>query len=262
MAFSFIPSLRGPVSDPRVPRMATRVSLPAPPSEANWYADVQEWLELGNERVSNCVEAAAFHVILQQRSYLRPGDATLPTEEEAIASYAAITGYSPADPKSDKGSFVLGQEGLMQYWTTQGLLVGGARDRATAYMQVRHRNPVELRQAIHTFGAVMVGIHLPKSVVSGDGPPYLWDDPRGPSQGRHEILLVGYRVLENGYCTYDLVSWGRLLRCTEAFLLSTADEAVCVFDEASLDARGINAAGINRQILLADMQALRDASVV
>lgn len=245
------------VKDMRVPRFSKHMGqLPSPPTWANWFADVPSWGMLGNDQVGDCVDAAALHMILQMTSYVSPGAAPMPTDAEAIALYSANTGYDPASPSTDQGSFVLGPNGLMQYWLTHGITCGGVLNKATAFLQITRPDPTEWQQAIAIFGSLMVGIRLPESIVAGDTVPDVWTDFAGPSAGGHEVLLVGYQQTGFGVL-YDVVSWGSLYRVTENFLLNVIDEAVAVVDSAFFSVTGRNPAGLDMPTLVADMDLMR-----
>jgi hypothetical protein len=246
------------VKDMRVPRLSKHAAgLPPPPSSSNWYADVADWCMLANDQVGDCVDAAAMHMILQQMSYtMAPAKPLLPTDAEVIAVYSANTGYIPGNVSTDQGSFVLGPNGLMQYWLTHGIVCGGVLNKPTAFLQITQPNPVEWQQAIAIFGSLMIGMQLPASIVDGDTVPDVWADPTGPIAGGHEILLAGYAQTRLG-TVYDLVSWGSLYKVTEDFLLNTMDEAVCVIDPAFFSVTGKNPAGLDMAALTADMDVLR-----
>jgi len=250
---------RLPIMDRRVPRLSKHIGqMPPPPPSSNWYADVPVWGMLGNDEVGDCVDAAVLHMILQMTSYVSPASAPLPTTEEAIALYSANTGYDPAIPGTDQGSYVLGPSGLMQYWLTHGVTCGGVLNKPTAFLQITHPNPVEWQQAVALFGSVMIGMQLPARIVDGDTVPDVWADPTGPIAGGHEILLVGYEQTPIGVI-YDLVSWGEHYLATEDFLKNTMDEAVCVIDPAFFSVTGQDPAGVDMATLAADMEAMRGA---
>lgn len=246
------------VLDKRVPRLSKLAAgLPPPPMWANWYADVEDWCMLANDQVGNCVDAAAMHMILQMMSYtMAPAKPQLPTSAEAIAVYSANTGYIPGNASTDQGSFVLGPNGLMQYWLTHGIVCGGVLNKPTAFLQITQPNPEEWQQAIALFGSLMVGIRLPESIVAGDTVPDVWVDPTGPVAGGHELLLAGYLKTPSG-TIYLAVSWGAVYRLTEEFLIAVIDEAVCVIDPAFFGVTGLDPAGLDMAALTADMDAMR-----
>jgi hypothetical protein len=101
-----------------------------------------------------------------------------------------------------------------------------------------------------------LGIRLPMAIAEAEVLPFVWEQASGPVAGGHEILLVGYQEVA-GEMLYDLVSWGALYRATGDFLQAVTDEAVCVYDRAGLNARGVNASGLDENALLAYMSRLR-----
>lgn len=242
--------------DRRVPRLSKHgAGLPPPPPSANWWADVPVWGMLGNDSVGDCLDAAVLHMILMMTSYVSPGAAPMPTTEEAIALYSANTGYDPAIPGTDQGSYVLGPAGLMQYWLVHGVTCGGVLNKPTAFLQITQPNPVEWQQAVSLFGGLLIGMQIPEGILDADTVPFVWADTTGPIAGGHEVLLVGYQQTPDGVL-YDLISWGEHYRATEAFLLPVVDEAVCVIDPAFFGVSGVNPAGLDMAALMADMAAL------
>ena len=222
------------------------------PAASNWYADIATWQDLGNFDVGNCVVAAAMHQIMQGSAYAHPEHGVTGTTQEAIASYSAIGGYISGQPLTDQGLYVLGQGGLIEYWQRQGLMCGGLVNKPAAFIRLAVHDTTPWKQAIHYFGGVMVGLQLPKNVVATAETPFIWDDPSGPVVGGHEVYLCGYQTVADE-TLFDLISWGERYRATETFLLGILDEAVCVYDKVSLDARGVDPAGIDDAALMALM---------
>ena len=210
---------------------------------------------LGNDVAGDCVEAAILHCIMQQDAYLTPGAGLVATDDEALGFYSALTGYDPNNPNSDNGSMVMGPQGAMQYWCSHGVTAGGKLNKASVYLATDAHNPVQIQQAVDIFGSALVGIDFPIQLLSQPIVPFIWDDVSGPREG-HEVLVVGYDTIGT-LVMYDLVSWGQMFRIPEPALLQIIEEAVAVYDRASLDARGVNAAGVPEATLLADMAALR-----
>lgn len=242
--------------DNLVPRMAAFSSkLPPPPLNSNWYADVPEWRMLGNDMVGDCVEAFALHYIMQQSAYANPGHGLIASDDEALALYSAVTGYNPAYPSTDNGTVVLGRGGMMQYWASHGVVCGGVTTKASAYIAVDIRNTKEIMQAVHIFGGVGLGFRVPARIMEADSVPFVWDNPNGPYVGGHEVLICGYETVA-GNLLFDFITWGQRCRMTLHFLQVAADEAVAVYDPISLNARGVNASGLDGPTLIADMRAI------
>lgn len=246
--------------DTRIPRMSRHGAvLPPPPASANWYAEVEDWGMLGNDQVGDCVEAAVMHAVLMMTSYAQaPDKPPMPTTAEALSFYEQATGYNPADPNTDQGSYVLGDGGVMDFWFKNGIMCGGILNKPTAFLQITRPHTVEWKQAISIFGNLLIGLNVPESLMEADTVPMLWSDPTGPSAGGHEILLVGYQSTRMG-TLYDLISWGQHYRATENFLLSVYDEAVTVVDPAFMNVKGLTPSGLTADAMGADMAMLRAA---
>lgn len=266
--FAFKLGKQSAMKDSRVPvfSMISHV-LPPPPLNVNWFADVPDWCMLGNDAVSDCVQAAVMHFIMQQSAYLNPGKGLVGTLAEALEFYAGSTGFdiNQTDPQTgfnptDNGSVMLGRSGVMQYWLGHGVTVGGVLNRCNAFLSLNTRKPVEWRQSISTFGGFIGGIQLPCSIVDGDKIPEVWDQFGGPIAGGHMIFIPGYETMPSGLY-YDVISWPtpeqERYKCTERFLQHCIDEGTAVFSRASIDARGVNAGGLSEVQLLQMMATLR-----
>ena len=251
---------RPAVLDVRVPFLrdvTTIKQLPPAPAWANWYAGEPSWPMLGNDSVSDCLQAAIGHAVQQFRTYTRDAEFPMPTDAEAVAFYSASTGYNPADPTTDQGSYVMGPNGVMQYWATKGAMFGGTLSKVQAYVQVhKTTNAEQWRQAIHYFGGLLVGISLPQSILAADTVPYVWEDASGPIAGGHEIWVCGYQQVA-GQWYFDFISWGARYRATQAFLDAVTDEAVAVYDTESINGRGLNPDDFTPTQLFAAMRSIR-----
>ena len=248
------------VVDDRVPFMSDLTAakvLPPPPPAVNWYAGVGAWGMLGNDTVGNCVEAMTGHATDQFTSYA--GAPLVATTAEALALYSDVTGYNPADPNTDQGTVMLGAGGMMQYWAKTGVVFGGTRSFAKAYLQLKLGGGMQwIQQAIHYFGGIGFGLDLPENVVAGNTIPFLWDNPSGPVAGGHEVWIDGYETI-GGILRFDLITWGQRCRMTAKFFEATGQEAVAIYDPDSLNARGLNADDFDAAELLAAMQAIKAA---
>jgi len=244
---------RPAMTDDRVPRMSQigGQRLPPPPSTANWYAGIGTWPMLMNDEIGDCVEAAILHCVQQFSTYA--GNPLTPTDAECLAFYRGATGYDPANAATDQGSYVLGPQGVMQFWTIQGAMCGGKLTKVDKFCQIRQKNPTEWKQGIWLFGGLLVGLMLPESVFDQG---YIWRDATGPVAGGHEVWVDGYQMLA-GSTFYDFVSWGQRYRMSESFMLSCVDETICVIDDTEINTRGKNAAGLDLAQLTHDMDLMR-----
>jgi hypothetical protein len=104
---------------------------------------------------------------------------------------------------------------FLEYLVAQKLVLG--------FASIDHRNTDLLQSAIYLGLSVKVGVQL-QQVQQGqqfiDG---LWDYvPGSPVIGGHDICFVGYNATTK---RYQLVSWGKLIECTQAFVDNCVDEA-------------------------------------
>jgi hypothetical protein len=221
------------VKDARIPRLSLHATgLPMPPQNVNKYAAVASWGMLLNDQYSCCVEAAILHLAYQSACYLTPGLAAPPTDAECAAFYSAATGWNPAFPASDQGTYVLGAGGAAVYWATKGVVCGGRLDRPAGILQITKPAPQEWRQGLAAFGNLLIGIRLPNAIADADAVPFVWDNPAPPYAGLHEILCVGYETVANEVL-YDCITWGMRVRITETCLLGLIDEVVTIVDDPS-----------------------------
>lgn len=239
--------------DARVSKLRTMTMLSPPPENANWYAAVGDWPMLGNDAVGDCVEAAVLHLIQQMSTYAEKP--LMPVEAEALSFYSAATGYTPGNPSTDQGSYVMGPGGVMEHWLKNGVTCGGQITNVNAFLSLHHGDIGQLMEGVWYFGGVLTGIIVPKSLMEAEIVPEVWEDFSGPILGGHEILINGYETLPSGV-VFDLISWGKRYRATQAFLEHCMDEAVIAVDEVSINARGVDGHGMDLTQLTADMQAL------
>lgn len=247
---------RQAVIDHRVPHFSLRASsLPLPPANCNNYAAVQNWRMFLNNTYSCCVDAAAYHAILAATTYA--GHPMVATDADVIAAYAGSAGFKKDDPSTDEGTVVMGPGGFMEYWHNTGIPIGGKPHKLDAYFQITRIDPVEWKKAVFYFGGFMLGFNVPNSIMDADQPPFLWNDPSGPYAGGHEVYVCGYESLPNGYTVFDFISWSVRYRMTIDFMEKCSAEIVVPYDSLSLNAKGLNGAGLTKDQLIADMAALR-----
>jgi hypothetical protein len=243
------------VADPRVPKFSmVQKRLPAA-QPSNWYAAVGNWQVLANDDHSCCVQAAIFHALLQFSTYA--GSPITPLDADVLKLYEQ-QGYVPGDPTTDNGSYVLGPTGVLPYWHTTGIMCNGKLNKLTAFFHIEDTNPESWKQGISIFAGNMIGMQLPEYIVGPVETPYVWDvQGSGPTAnaGGHEVWEDGW-FIEVGEGLYEFVSWATRFRMTEAFKLRYVDEAVTIYDRASLNPHGVDARGLSEHELLPLMSGL------
>jgi hypothetical protein len=241
--------LRRPENDPRLPPLAALApTAPAAPTPETvlWGKGVTDWGMMGNDHVGDCTVAAAGHAIL---AWTAETDATpiAMSTGEALAAYAAITGYTPDDPASDRGAYCAE---VLGYWAVSGLAVpGGGPDTLSGAAAFPPADLASLRRAVAEFGVVYAGLALPLSAASEE----VWQSTRDApgSWGGHCVALVGYDA--EGPVA---VSWGALKRMSWAFWQTYAEEAYALLSRDWIGARGRDPAGYDWPALAAALAAL------
>jgi hypothetical protein len=242
--------------DARDLRLATYLSLaqlPPVPRSFGHGQIVGNWGMLGNDQYGDCVWAGAAHETeLWTRESKTHADASF-TPASVLSDYAAVTGFSPADPNTDQGTDMRQAAG---YRRATGVVDSkGRRHKITAYMALSAGNPVQLAAATYIFGAAGVGIEFPSSAMDQFNRGQVWDVvPGSPIEGGHYISCVG-RV-DNGNLL--LVTWGKLIEATPAFISTYMDEGFAYYSTERL-AYSISPEGLNKAQLSADLAAITTA---
>jgi hypothetical protein len=226
-----------------------RTILPALPPCADWTPKVTvPWGMLANDQVGDCVLAAAAHMIMQWR--FNAGDSFVPTDQQVLADYSAITGYVPGDPDTDQGTAPLA---ALKRWRKQGLCGG---HKIAAFMATQAQRPAEIKYAIALMEGSYMAYALPQAAQELD----VWDLPAGTaltgdwepgSWGGHMVEAVKYD--DKGVY---VVTWGALKLVTWAFAAAFCDESYALIGTDLLDRKGQSASGLNLQTLRADLQAI------
>jgi len=243
--------------DPRTLEFAKYVdesAIPTPPASVDYGTPVPEWPMYENDVLGDCAPAMTGHLVQawsQAAGGMKVMDAAdIERMYWETGNPPAATG-TPGSP-TDDGRYELD---ILNYWRQSGIGAGEPwADRIAAYAAVDPLNPYHVRAAIYLLGGVCAGAGLPLTAqgqqvwdVVPDAPeaetkPYSW--------GGHAFAIVGYD--ESGYL---VVTWGALLKMTNAFFDSYVDE---LYACASPDftASGASPQGFNLPELIRDVQAL------
>lgn len=202
----------------KVSRLLTP-ELPAPPPRADWLSPVpaDAWGMLGNDQVGDCTIAGLAHK--------RIGDAwvnqgrRLDISTADCLKYYAHFGYRPGDPSTDQGAVC---QDVLAYWHRRGF----RGEENLAYARVNVDDHTELKQAIHLFGQIYVGVTITQAAEDQFNGDEVWDVVRrSPQLGGHCITLGAYD--EHGL---DAVTWGTVHRLTWRWWDVYGDEAWVVFN--------------------------------
>lgn len=231
--------------DSRIPALARYkrgVALPPPPSAV--LPPQRNWTMSLNDQIGDCTIAGVAHC-----KQVWTGESM--TDAEVLATYEQIGGYSPTDPTSDQGCV---EVDVLQTWMQTGI----AGDKLAGYCAVNIADFDELKDAVHWFGAVYLGINCPESALSNT---QLWDVvPGSPNAGGHAIIGVGY---DDAKDLAYVVSWGKLVPVTRAFVGKYLEEAYALLSQDMLvNPAGVGPARLDWATLTADMQILREMPAV
>jgi hypothetical protein len=246
-----------PVHDPRVPPMSARMNLatlPPPPLFANWYAAQAAGGVplLGNGHVSNCVQCSVTHYLATVSRYVHPTAPLIPSEAETIAMYSAVTGYDPNNPATDRGTYFLGSQGMVQYWAQHGVTVGGVLNKISGAVTVDFTNRIRLKQAVALFGYVFTAAQMREADMNAS---FVFNIGTSPIVGYHEFLICGYNVIA-GSIYWDIMTWEGMFRATDAWVTQAVRECVVVLDRAFVGANNISAADVAWADLENDMRSI------
>jgi hypothetical protein len=240
---------------PHSPLVAPRLALgrfltgqlPPTPPVVDWVSAVTAWPMYGNDEWSCCVFSAAAHMVEAVSTYGR-GTGTMPTTDDVLAAYSAVTGFDPlAGPpganSTDQGTVI---QDALGYWRRTGI----AGHRIAAFAEVDIHDLAQINDALYLFGHLMLGVDLPYAALTQFDRSEAWhlvsDD--GGIAGGHAINL-GFDTTGGGY---KAITWARVQPFSAAWWNRYVEEAWVVISPEWLSAAGANPAGV-------DLAALADA---
>ena len=237
--------------DPSKPRLtlAPHLTAAAPPPAADWYSNVQAWGMLANDAWGDCVFAGNGHIIEQQTA-LGEGDETIVTDTETLAEYSKVTGFNPdagppGENPTDQGALI--QDGLADLRKN-----GLAGQKIAAFARVAQGNQAEVKTALAELGALSLGVNLPRSAMDQFDAGQPWTvSGDGTILGGHCITAFGYDA-EYVY----IVSWGKVVPATWAWLARYCDEAWAVVSAQWAGKGGRDPEGVDLYGLGAEFAAL------
>jgi hypothetical protein len=221
--------------------------LPPPPPAVTWSDKVQSWPMMQNDQYGDCTCATVGHIIQLWTAANRID--FVPSDQDVLGMYSAVTGFTPDDPNTDNGAVMLD---VLQYWKNTGM----AGHRLTAFARVRVGHHDAVKSAIQLMGAVCLGIAMPAAWQQAQ----TWDVARGRdgvpgSWGGHEVPAVDYD--DKGV---TVVTWGELVKLTWGAFDKYVEEAQVPVDDDWADSDGAPS-GFSLDELLADMGYLQGRRV-
>jgi hypothetical protein len=236
--------------NPSIPHMSALMAgrqLAPAPIECDYTKGMPD--DLGfmlNDQLGDCTCAAYFHA-RQIWSYNATGTEITNSDSDVLGLYEKACAYDPSNPTTDQGG---NEQDVLTY-----LLNTGAPDcsKILAFVEVDPRNMDDVKRAIYENGCAYIGINLPQSALSADN-TVAWDViPNDTIAGGHAVILVGYDL--DGF---DLISWGKRYRCTNAFMAQYCEESYAIADPLWIAKTGKTPLGMSITELENLMVALKD----
>ena len=224
------------------------------PPAVNWGSAVPKWPMMLNDQLGDCTCAAAGHMIeawsASEAVADKKGAEAVVTDQQILAAYEAVSGYSPAQPESDQGAIVLD---VLNYWRQTGI----AGHKITAFGSVNPLITRNVKTAIFLLGGLYIGVSLPLGAQNQNG-TWTTEGLSGDAAvrggwGGHAVPIVGYSTQPDGSLPFHLVTWGQTWTMTQAFMAAYCDEAYGIVSP-DWTADGKCPMGLDLGTLLADLK--------
>jgi hypothetical protein len=198
---------------------------PLPTASPDWVSAVMKqspggWGMMGNDEVGDCTCADCGHTEMLRTA--NTGAIWIPSTQDVLSLYSAITGYNPNDPSTDQGANELD---VIQYLIQTGW--NGRKLDGSANIDPSQLDHV--KWAVCLFGACRLGVNLPQSAEDAFNAGQPWDvgDDEQPVGG-HDVPIVKYD--SNGI--FWVVTWGKLQAVTQDFMLASFPDGTPYVEEA------------------------------
>lgn len=221
--------------------------LPTPPKVFGHASKVAKFYGLGNDVYGNCVWAGAAH---EHQVWTVAGgwDRARFTISNTLSDYAAVTGFDKTKPDTDNGTDM---QAAASYRRKVGVIdSSGVRHRIDAYVALEVGDLDQLVLAMWLFGAVGVGVQMPRQAMDQFDAGLPWTVPHKPKiDGGHYIPGVGRDAAGN----IQFISWGKLHAMTPEFYERFNDETVAYvsldyLNASKLSPEGFDADGLRRYL--------------
>ncbi len=227
------------------------VDLPKPSPVRAWEYVIRDdaWGMLGNDTIGNCTVVSKAHILMAVTANTYGiGGIIIPTLDEVISLYSAITGYDPKTGANDNGAAMTD---VNDYLLKNGL----AGHKLLGWVKIDHTSRVHFEQCVELFGACDTGVLLPDSAERQFDAGQNWDlvSPPDPGQDGHDVPYLGY-----GRQGETCITWARRQPCGISWFTQYADEGYGLIWEDWFDTHtGISPSHFDRDQLWEDLQALK-----
>jgi hypothetical protein len=226
---------------------ASPTVLPAPPPKSYWEYKIppDAWQMFGNDTIGDCTCACIAHMLMNVTAHT--GNIVVPTLQDVISVYSAVSGYDPSTGDNDNGAAITD---VLAYWQTTGI----ASHKILGWASLDASNIQHVEQGNYIFGGVDIGFNVPQSAMDQANAHEAWDvvPDDGGIIGGHSVPIFGY-----GSQGATCITWGALQQLSWDFFSKYTDEAyVCVTQDWLNQADGLAPSGFDLAALQADLKAI------
>lgn len=211
------------VASPKDFKLKDVLKTPLPttvPKSFGYGRAYSDWGMLGNDQYGDCVFAGSDHEVMLFNHIAKHGNVPF-TRDNALADYAAVTGFDPATGNNDNGTNV---RDALSYRRSTGLIdANGKRHKIDAFASINAKDFDLMRKCVYVFGVVGIGFEVPNSIWNQFDAGEIWDvvNPDGGIDGGHYVPMVGSTSPDHA----TFVTWGKRTMMTRAFYEKYNDEA-------------------------------------
>jgi len=195
-----------------------RVNLPVPPRSFDYSNKVASYPMALNNELGDCTIAGVLHML--QLIYAEVGETfEYPGDEVVRAEYLKLTNGA------DSG---LVERRVLQTWMTDGIF----NNKISAFAPVNIKNRNEMAAAIYLFGAVYLGVEMPRSAEEQFEAHEPWHLTE-----RNEEPIGGHCVVATGINRFglDIITWGATESMTWGWWEKYGSEAWVVIPEIFIE---------------------------
>ena len=225
-------------------------ALPAPPAKRAWEYVIPDskWGMYGNDTIGDCTCASKAHILMAVSA--NAGSLIVPTLDQVIGLYSAVTGYDPATGANDNGAAMTD---VYDYILKNGF----AGRKIEGWVQIDQTNRQNFALCVELFGACDVGVQLPNSAMKQFENDQPWDilADDGGIDGGHCVPYLGY-----GSQGETCITWAKRQPTGIPWFAKYCDEAYGILWDSWFDENtGLSPNKFDKDALWADLQALKAA---
>jgi hypothetical protein len=209
------------------------------------------WGMFGNDTIGDCTCAAIAHMLMVVTAHT--GKIVIPTEQDVIRCYSAVSGYDPSQTQDDGTNPTDNGADLptvLDYWRDVGL----AGHKILTWGDIDPKSKLHQQQAIYVFGATDDAVELPASAMDAFNRGTSWTNITDQNiEGGHSIPRFGYGA-EGATC----VTWAKTQQGTWAWWLNYLTECCVVITQDWVNnATGLAPNMMNMDALNAALAAIK-----